>query len=231
MALIKCPNCQKDVSSMVTYCPFCNADLTHVKASAAQSSDPYYNPDADLPSQHPENRHESEDFEDRSYRSPEVPRQSDSSSDARPNRASARSASGPSTTVSRPSTAASDTAPARRKGRRQPSYGRKLLGYRAGNPLYMLVSVCYHMAVCVGILYALSFAPQHLADGTLIFYLCRVALAAIMLLLPVLLLTEHKLHRKLPFFGSRRRSIVAVGFLLLYIPLAALFFISWHYFP
>lgn len=238
MALIKCPNCQKDVSSMVTYCPFCDADLTHVKVSAAQNSDSYYDPDAGFSLQYPDYQPASGNYENFLTEDPDTdefsssyPESQTAQEDPRHRRTDSGSRQNRSGSGSQISSKQerSNTSSSPRQRKRQAPYGRKLLGYRAGNPFYMLVSVCYHMAACVGILYALSFTPQYMADGTMIFHLCRVILAAIMLFLPLLLLTENKIRRKLPFFGSKKVSLVAVGFLILYIPLAALFYASWYF--
>lgn len=247
MALIKCPNCQKDVSSMVTYCPFCSADLTHINASAAHSSDSYYNPNVGVSSSHPDHPSVSGDYGDFSIHdsdaneffseSPEYnsSRQGRSSADNRQGRSTIDNRQGHSAassdyqTSGKQSADASDASSGYRRGRRQAPYGRRLLGYRAGNPIYMLISIFYHMAACVGLLYAISFTPQYLTNGTLIFHLCRLILAAAMLFLPVLLLTENKVRRNLPFFSSKTQSLTAVGFLLLYIPLAVLFAISWYF--
>lgn len=267
MALIKCPNCQKDVSSMVTYCPFCNTDLTHVKASANESGD-YYNSDAPFSYQRPDNWSASENHEDFPFQYPNTDELSSGnyrrrnlsdnsesrnlsgnyrtrnlSDDSKSHNSSgnyrtrnssdssgSRSSSGNSgrQAASEPVRMTSEPSPTR-KSKRQAPPGRRLLGYRAGNPLHMLISVCYHMAACVGILYALTLSPQYLSNGTLIFHLCRVILAAAILFLPILLLSENKVRRKLPLLGSKKSSVMAIGFLLLYVPLAVLFSISWYF--
>lgn len=248
MALIKCPNCQKDVSSMVTYCPFCNTDLTQAKASAARSGD-YYNPDAVFSYRNPddwpasENRKDNQEqglkFEDFPSDRYEYRRGSDNleyrrepedfEHDGTSGSFETRNASGTSKNCSNHTNAASNTAAPRKKGRRLAPPGRRLLGYRAGQPLYMLISICYYMAACVGILYAFSLSSQYLANGTLLFHLCRVLLAAAALFLPALLLSENTIRRKLPLLGSRNKAVVSIGFLILYIPLTALFLVSWYY--
>lgn len=218
MALIKCPNCQKDVSSMVTYCPFCNTDLTQFKVSAAESGD-YYNPDAGFSYPHPDDWQASENHEayrEQGLKFEELP-------------SKRRNTSGNSEGRSNPANTISGAETPQRRSRRQAPPGRRLLGYRAGQPLYMLVSICYHMAACVGILYALSLSPQYLADGTLLFHLCRVFLAAAMLLLPALLLSENSIRRNLPLLGSRNKTVMAIGFFILYLLLAILFLFSWYY--
>ena len=232
MALIKCPNCQKDVSSMVNYCPFCNADLTHIKNSAAQNDSLYYNPNAGYSSPRPENRPNPDNSQESFLHDPDIDEYSRDFSEydtapnpPRQNHPSGDSGQTPASVSSRQNHSGSR----QQKSKRQASYGRRLLGYRAGNPLYMLISIFYHMAACVGVLYALSLTPQYTEGKLLIFHLCRVILAAIMLFLPVLLLTNNKLRRSLPLFSSKKKTRIAAGFLILYIPLIVLFIVSWYF--
>lgn len=206
MALIKCPVCQKDVSSMVLRCPFCNADLTQVNISADQD-DTYYDPNSD-----PE--------PDRSPDHSESYRQKSGTQGTR-----GRAALRTEKTGSQQTSEASVSRPPRKKKKSAPPAGRRLLGYRAGNPFYMLFSIFYHMAACVGILYAFSLSPFYASKGTLLFHICRVFLAAVMLFLPVLFLSESKFRRKL----FRKPSAVIKGLLILYIPLTALFLVSWNF--
>lgn len=203
--LIKCPNCQKDVSGMVSRCPFCNTDLTHVhNYSSDRQDNTYFSPDSTPAIHYPDFSRPSEPKSTAPASEPDiVPEQQAAEEEQKSDK---------------------QAAPAVRRRRNRHPAGRRLLGYRSGHLPYMFFSVFYHMAACVGILYAFSFAPQYAADGTLIFHLCRVILAAIMLFLPVLLLSENKLRRKFPLIRSRKPSVLATGLLIIYIPLAVLFF-------
>lgn len=208
--LIKCPNCQKDVSGMVSRCPFCNTDLTHVhNYNSGRQDNVYFNPDSGPAIHYP-------DFSKRPEPGYTQPRFETGTFPEQP--------AAEAEETKKAEEADKPAAPSARKRRKSPPAGRKLLGYRSGNLLYMLFSVFYHMAACVGILYAFSLSSQYAADGTLIFHLCRVILAAIMLFLPVLLLSENKLRRKFPLIRSRKPAVLATGLLIIYIPLAALFF-------
>lgn len=196
--------CQKDVSSMVSRCPFCNADLTHVKDSA-NNNNTYYNPDSDSESTASRDFSESRKQKNDTQSQPPVKRGTD---------------------------AESGKVPASVSGKRKkntPPAGRRLLGYRAGNPFYMFISVFYHMAACVGILYAFSLSSQYLGSPALLFHISRVILAAIMLFLPALLLSENRLRTNIPLLRSQNSSAVIMGFVFLYLPLAVLFFISWYF--
>ncbi|MGN0294154.1 MAG: hypothetical protein ACI4D3_09155 [Lachnospiraceae bacterium] len=213
--LIKCPNCQKDVSGTASRCPFCNADLTQLNDSGKQNTI-YFSPDSGPAIHYP-------DFPEKAQTAPSKKMQIP---DAEKTQHLSESGSDAEAGEHRPSVSES---PSTRKRRKARPAGRKLLGYRAGNPFYMFVSVFYHMTACVGILYALSLSPQYMTDGVLIFHICRVVLAAIMLFLPVLLLSENKVRRKFPLLRSRKPAALAAGFLLLYLPLGALFLASWYF--
>lgn len=196
MALIKCPRCQKDVSSMVSRCPFCNADLTRVKNTARPDPE-YYN--------HTDSGSAALRF-----------------SDMENSQTAAISRRRPETQ----NTAGSETNRPRVPGKRKkntPPPGRRLLGYRTGNPIYMFLSIFYHMAACVGILYAISFSQEYWGRPALLFHICRILLASVMLFLPVLFLSENKLRRKVPLLRRRKSAAVMTGFVILYIPLIILF--------
>lgn len=210
--LIKCPNCQKDVSGMASRCPFCNTDLTHIQDNTSEKQEhTYFNPDSG-PSVH---------YPDFSKKTEQKPAPFRFESTAASHKTAAED--GKDSRKSAMETGEQPD-PVVRKRRKLPPAGRRLLGYRSGNLFYMFFSIFYHMAACVGILYALSLSPQYMTDGTLLFHLCRVILAAFMLFLPVLLLSENKLRRKLPLFRSRKPAALALGFLITYVPLAVLFF-------
>ncbi|MDY4970788.1 MAG: hypothetical protein SO101_11115 [Lachnospiraceae bacterium] len=221
--LIKCPNCQKDVSGMASRCPFCNTDLTHVHDNTSENQNQnhtYFNPDSGPAIHYP-------DFPEKNKQTHTLSHSANPSV-LKSSTVSERTAA-PQTTAEEDSKknnreGEEQTEPVVKRRRKSPPAGRRLLGYRSGNLLCMFFSVFYHMAACIGILYAFSLSPQYMADGTLIFHLCRVILAAFMLFLPVLLLSETKLRRKFPLFRSRKPAALALGFLILYIPLAILFF-------
>ena len=201
MALIKCPKCQKDVSSMISRCPFCNTDLTQVDPPVIRE-DSYYDSNSDS------------DFS--GFSIPEENELSDN----------------PPIRSRQTANDEADQKPvscSRKRRKSPPPAGRRLLGYRSRNPFNMFMSVFYHMAACVGILYAFSISPRYLESGGLLFPLCRVILAAIMLFLPVVLLSDTKLRKKVPFFRSRKAAAVITGFAIVYIPLAVLFSISCYF--
>ncbi len=104
--------------------------------------------------------------------------------------------------------------------------GRRLLGYRSGNFFHMLFSICYYMAAAVGILYSLSLYPHYQEQGVLIYYLCCIFLAGLMLFLPAFLFSNTKMRHSLPFFRSRKKNTVLLGTALLYLPLLILFFLA-----
>lgn len=224
MALIKCPNCHKDVSSMITHCPFCNTDLTQVKA-LHQPENIYYDSDHSTPVQE-----QNLIF---------TPGDSFLDNEEREQAATADSYSGPtgfdhsssasanSQTNSQQKNTA-DAGSSQRKRKKQAPPGRRLLGYRSGSFVHMLFSMCYYMAAAVGVLYGLSLSPEYLSNGTLFFHLCRVLLAAFMLFLPALLLSDTKTRKKIPLFCSCKKPVVIIGLLLVYIPLIVLFVLAWR---
>ncbi len=208
MALIKCPMCQKDVSSMVSRCPFCNADLTHIKDSE-NCNNAYYKPDSEstVTRNSSENRQKKADTR--------IQSRAERQADAEP---------GKTAPLGNPSVSVSG----KRKTSTPPA-GSRLLGYRSGNPFYMFISVFYQMTACVGILYAFSLTSRYWGSFSLLFHISRVLLAAIMLYLPVLLLSENQLRRNLPLLRSRNQAAVFAGFVILYIPLLILFSICWYF--
>lgn len=224
MALIKCPNCHKDVSSMITHCPFCNTDLTQVKVFHQQENI-YYD------SNHPTPVQEQDlifNAEDSFFDNEEMEQAATTDSYSRPtgfNNSSSHSAN--SRTDSQQENAA-DAGSSQRKRKKQAPPGRRLFGYRSGSFVHMLFSMCYYMAAAVAVLFGLSLSPQYLDNGTLFFHLCRVLLAALMLFLPALLLSDTKTRKKIPLFCSRKKLVVVTGLLLVYIPLAALFVLAWR---
>ena len=166
MALIKCPNCHKDVSSMITHCPFCNTDLTQVKA-LHQPENIYYDSDHSTPVQE-----QNLIF---------TPGDSFLDNEEREQAATADSYSGPtgfdhsssasanSQTNSQQKNTA-DAGSSQRKRKKQAPPGRRLLGYRSGSFVHMLFSMCYYIAAAVGVLYGLSLSPEYLSNGTLFFH-------------------------------------------------------------
>lgn len=228
--LIKCPNCQKDIYDTMTRCPFCNTNLTQVNHTDKQDT-VYFNPDSDPGIHYPVFPEKTQTVSSGDFRKktrlPEAEKP-DYDSDFDSGYGHSDQTAGEQN-PSEQETPSVREAPAARKHRRARPAGRRLLGYRTGNPFYMLISVFYHMAACVGVLYALSLSPQYIADGVLIFHICRVILAAVMLFLPVLILSENKVRRKFPLLRSRKPAALAVGFLLLYIPLGVLFLASWYF--
>lgn len=234
MALIKCPNCQKDVSSMVPRCPFCNTDLTHRNSSDSRDT-VYYKPDSDS-IYYPEFPERSDKasgtpFDTGSNRNPdsEPEYRTDSRPERQANPRPERQADSGSAGKNRENSKEKSASAARKRKKFPPPAGRRLLGYRKGNPFYMFVSVLFHMAACVGILYAFSLSPQYWGSSALLFHIIRVIAAAMMLFLPVLLLSENKLRRKFPVLRSRKPAAVITGLLILYIPLAVLFSLSWYF--
>lgn len=217
--LIKCPNCQKDVSGTASRCPFCNADLTHMSDSVKQDTI-YFSPDSGPAIHYPKFPEKTQTVPSENFRKKtQAPETEDAEYHSESGFDKADDEHKPS--VQEP--------PSARKRRKARPAGRKLLGYRAGNPFYMFISVFYHMTASIGILYALSLSPQYMADGVLIFHICRVVLAAIMLFLPVLILSENKVRRKFPLLRSRKPASLTAGFLILYLPLGALFLASWYF--
>ena len=208
MALIKCPNCQKEVSSMVIRCPFCGYNLSDT-ASAMQEG-AYY--DSNFFNR---NTYKQESIPARSETDFLFPEESESSS-GKP-----ISAGTENTNRSRSSSQQRRQTSSRK--RRQAAPGQRLLGYRTGNPLYMTISVFYHMAVCVGLLYAFSLSPQYLENGLLLFHIGRTITAGLMLLLPVIFLTDNRLRRRFPLLRSRKPFRVFLGFFAMYLPLLLVF--------
>lgn len=196
---------------MVARCPFCDTDLTHIKASPS-GDNAYYSSennttlaDHSKPIPGSDKEHENRSFSAKTE--PVCQKGEDFSKEDFSKETSSKEASS-------------------RHKKKLPPTGRRFLGYRLGNPLYMLASVTYHMAAATGILYALSLCPAYQQKGTLLPYLCRVILAAFILFLPALVLSDTRIRRKLPFFRNQKTVSVRIGLLVLYIPLIALFLIS-----
>lgn len=106
--------------------------------------------------------------------------------------------------------------------------GRRLWGYRAGNPLFMFLAVSYYLAVCLIILQGIQMFPQYQAAGTLFYHKSRVITGGLMMMLPAILLSETPLRRHLPMFRTMSRTTPIVGLIILYIPLTAIFLLSWY---
>lgn len=212
MALIKCPNCQKEVSSMVIRCPFCGYNLSDT-ASAMQEG-AYY---------------DSNFFNHNTYKQESVPARSEtrSETDFLFPEGYGISSGKPASTGNESTNRSRSSSPQGRqtspRKRRQAAPGQRLLGYRTGNPLYMTISVFYHMAVCVGLLYAFSLSPQYLENGLLLFHIGRTITAGLMLLLPVIFLTDNRLRRRFPLLRSRKPFRVFLGFFAMYLPLFLVF--------
>lgn len=109
-----------------------------------------------------------------------------------------------------------------------PRPGRKLWGYRSGNPILMLLSVSYYMAAAVLLLKGIQMIPEYRAAGTLTYHQGRLISGGLMLYLPAILLSETPYRRFIPIFNSRRRMTAMIGFIILYIPLTAILLLSWY---
>ena len=112
MALIKCPKCQKDVSSMISRCPFCNTDLTQVDPPVIRE-DSYYDSNSDS------------DFSGFS-----IPEENELS-DNPPIR---------SRQTANDEANQKPVSCSRKRRKSPPPAGRRLLGYRSRNPFNMFMS-------------------------------------------------------------------------------------------
>lgn len=202
MALIQCYNCKKEVTNMISHCPFCNADLTKIQNMKSDEMLPR-SQTAKKQTTYPESRRTSyTENENTCY-------DSNSYTDYDNQNKTSRQ-------------------PARKK-RSVPPAGRKLLGFRQGKWSHMYFSIAYHMAVCVGIVYALSLTPHYYTEGLLLFHLCRVFAAAALLLIPVFILSRNKFNKHLPFLHSRHAIVKILGLIVIYIPFIALFAAAQYY--
>lgn len=256
MALIKCPHCQKDISSIVTVCPYCSADVSQARDSRQMEKTYYdpeqlasaqpelHYPDSSLLTEHSRrmkqensyarNRTSYAEHAGSSYQNSYSykntnPRMQTETADSYANsylRQQTRdtAAQEEQAAASVPQNTASNTRSTKRKKLAPP--GRRLLGYRSGNFSHMLLSICYYMAAAVGILYSLSLYPHYQEQDVLIYYLCCIFLAGLMLFLPALLFSNTKIRHSLPFFRSRKKNTVLLGTVLLYLPLLILFFLA-----
>ena len=194
---------------MVIRCPFCGYDLSDT-ASAMQEGDSYY---------------DSNFFNHSTYRQKPVSPRSETDF-LFPEGSGTSSGKPASAGRENPNRSRSSSQQGRQtssRKRRQAAPGQRLLGYRTGNPLYMTISIFYHMAVCVGLLYAFSLCPQYLENGLLLFHIGRTITAGLMLLLPVIFLTDNRLRRRFPLLRSRKPFRVFLGFFAMYLPLFVVF--------
>lgn len=244
MALIKCPHCQKDISSMVTVCPYCSADVSQARDSR-QMEKTYYDPDqlasaqpelhypdSSLLTEHSRRMKQTDSRRQTGTTNPypnSYSRRQTGTADPYPNSYSRQqirdtASQKEQAAAAAPQDTASNAKSTKRKKLAPP--GRRLLGYRSGNFFHMLFSICYYMAAAVGILYSLSLYPHYQEQGVLIYYLCCIFLAGLMLFLPAFLFSNTKMRRSLPFFRSRKKNTLLLGTALLYLPLLILFFLA-----
>lgn len=200
MPYIKCPVCHKDVHASSSICPYCSTTLGDSQSSESTQYYNFFDSSSDDILAHIRERSKTEP----SDHDAALPRQGSAS----------RAAVYPPRMTS--------------KVKKLPPPGRKLWGYRSGNPLLMLLSVFYYMASAVILLKGLQISPQYQEAGTLAYHYGRLISGGLMLYLPALLLSETPFRRFIPLFNSRRMGTALIGFVVLYVPLAAIFLLSWY---
>lgn len=103
------------------------------------------------------------------------------------------------------------------------SPGRRLIGYRSGHFINRFVSMLYHLAAVMVLIWAYKLTPEYKEKGLAFMHIARVTLGGLILFLPAILLSNTALHRSLPLIRSKSTAKVIIGMLLFLVPLTLLF--------
>lgn len=194
MSNVICPSCGRIISGIASECPFCGQTLS--ERADAQSSGYYH--------------------EDQLYHASGVP-------------AKQKTQIFPDQADDADQKAITKSAPQKNnnaKKNRQPRSGyagRRLIGYRSGRFLNRLISMLYHLAITVLLVEVFLKTPEYKEKGLALMHIARSSLAALILFLPAILLSNTAFRQKLPLLRSRVTAKVVIGYLLFLVPLVLLF--------
>ena len=195
MALIKCPNCNKTISDINTSCPFCSTPLKG-KGSLPLPKE------AEAWSETAEEDAVDESISDteKLTETEEIPEAANKAEDAKKKKED--SATDKKTKPSPPS-GSEHSDFYKKHSKLRP--GRRLLGFRIGNPLFMFLSIIYYMTAATGILKFASGFPVAAENGKLVFMFIRLICLLLICYLPVFLFTgkspDHPNKKELRLLG------------------------------
>lgn len=213
MANITCPSCERTISNIATTCPFCGYNL---KQYTTPEPTNYYR-------------------EDQEYNTPSRPTEYTNQTDySRQTDITRQTVDNRQTIDNRQTPSSEDTEQAfsrqtpfnKKRSIRRPrsgSAGRRMIGYRSGRFLNRCISMAYHLAIVLLLIWGYGFTSEYHKEGLAVMHIIRTTIGALILLLPALLLSDTAFHRSLPLIRSKSRQKVIIGFLLFLVPLVLLF--------